>query len=63
MAHARRKPTCSIVDLVKSLQLLGVSEDEYRTADELQRALDENIKKLKEVNGTLDEVCLTSFFL
>ena len=61
MAHARRKP--SIVDLVRSLQLLGVSEDEYRTADEVQRALDENIKELKEVNGTLDEVCLTSFFL
>ena len=63
MAHARRKP--SIADLVEELKLLGVSANGCRTADEVQEARDERIEKLKEVNGTLDEVCLLHvvFFL
>ena len=61
MTHARRKP--SIADLVEDLKLLGVSANGYRTADELQGARDERIENLKKTNGTLDEVCFTSFFL
>ena len=61
MTHARRKP--SIADLVEDLKLLGVSANGYRTADELQGARDERIENLKKANGTLDEVCFTSFFL
>ena len=61
MAHIRRK--LSIADLVEDLKLLGVSANGYRTADELQGARDERIENLKKANGTLDEVCFTSFFL
>ena len=66
MAHATRKlcSIASIADLVEDLKLLGVSASGYRTADEVQGARDQRIEKLKEVNGTLDEVYFTTrFFL
>ena len=50
----------SIADLVKDFELLGVSANGYGTADELHRARDGRIEKLKTENGTLDEVCFNT---
>jgi len=49
----------SIADLVDDLKLLQVSPTEYDGTDvnDMVNALEERIKELKRVNGTLKEVC------
>ena len=65
MAHAGRRRRLesreSIIDLVRELELLGVSANGYRTADEIQKVRDERIKELKQENGVLDAVCFPMF--
>ena len=59
MAHSSGEYRIS-AELAEDLKLLGVSANGYETDDEVHGARDKRIKKLKEVNGTLDKVCFTT---